>query len=95
MGARPLAGKVVIVPVGDGSADLASAGLASAGLAPRLAAEGATVVLVASGDALEEAGRLASHIQSQAAGRPAVFALEPDDPGTLDALDEFVAELFP
>ncbi|MGI8809262.1 MAG: hypothetical protein ACR2KK_15780 [Acidimicrobiales bacterium] len=77
-----LAGKVVIVPV-----DWAGA----AGLATRMAAEGATVVLVGpDGDA---AGRLASTLEARGAGRPAVY-LTDGSPEGLDALAAFVAELF-
>ncbi|MDQ4097314.1 MAG: hypothetical protein M3144_05535, partial [Actinomycetota bacterium] len=90
-----LAGKVAIVPVGDVAAAEAPA------LARRLAAEGATVVLVAGPDALTRSGRLASQIEAAGDGRPAVFALDPSDPaGQADDADpagplvEFLAELF-
>lgn len=85
MAGGALAGKVAIVPVD----------ALYGGLVTRLAAEGATVVLVApSGEGREEAGRLASDIQS-GGGRAAVFVLDPADGDSLDALVDFVAELFP
>ena len=73
-----LQGRVVVVPVGDPEA-----------VARRLAAEGATVVLVGDG---AEAGLVAAEVERSAVpgpGRPAVFA--GDD---LDGLVEFLAELF-
>ena len=74
-----LAGKVVVVPV------------ELAGLATRMAAKGATVVLVGSdGDAL---GRLAAAIEGAGAGRPAVFVGD-GSAESLDALAAFVSELF-
>lgn len=57
-------------------------------VARRLAAEGMTVVLVASGGDVA-VGRLAAAIEAEGAGRPAVFVA--DD---LDSLVEFLAELF-
>lgn len=42
-------------------------------VARRLAAEGATVVLVATGPEAAEAGRLAAEIEAAGSGRPAVF----------------------
>ena len=58
-------------------------------LARRLAAEGATVVLV--GDAVEETGRLVAELE-EGPGRVAVFSGDAD--AEADALAEFVAELF-
>ncbi len=90
MAGGALAGKVVVVPVGG------VGGVDADRLARTLAAAGATVVLVATGDARVEAGRLASDIQAEGAGRPAVFVLDQDgEADPLDALVEFVAELFP
>jgi NAD(P)-dependent dehydrogenase (short-subunit alcohol dehydrogenase family) len=57
--------------------------------ARRLAAEGATVVLV--GDAAGEAGRLVAELEG-GPGRVAVFTGDATADG--DALAEFVAELF-
>ena len=75
-----LNGKVVIVPLGvDGPA-----------LARRLAAGGATVLLVAGEAEAEEAGRLAAELGQ--AGRTAVFLAGPRD--DLDPLVEYVEELF-
>jgi len=58
-------------------------------LARRLAADGATVVLV--GAATEQAGSLAAELEG-GPGRVAVF--DGDAGGDADALVEFVAELF-
>ena len=77
-----LAGRVVIVPV-----DWTGAG----GLATRMAAAGATVVLV--GPDGETAGRLAATLEGGDGGRPAVFVTD-GSPGGLDALAAFVSELF-
>jgi len=79
-----LAGKVVIVPV-----EWAGA----AGLASRMAAAGATVVLV--GPDGEAAGRLAATLEAEGTGRgrPAVFVTDGSTEG-LDALAAFVSELF-
>lgn len=71
-----LTGRVAIVPVG-ASAEV---------VVERLAAEGATIVLVDGGG--EEAGRLATAVEAQGA-RAAVF--EGDD---VDALVEFLDEVF-
>ena len=77
-----LAGKVVVVPV-----DWAGA----ASLATRMAAAGATVVLVGpDGDA---GGRLAASLGVAGGGRPAVFVTD-GSPEGLDALAAFVSELF-
>lgn len=76
-----LAGKVVIVPLG---VDVPA-------LARRLAAGGATVLLVAGEAEAEGAGRLASAIEAGGAGRPALFVTAGGD---LDPLVEFVDELF-
>ena len=74
-----LTGKVVVVPVE--LADLAS----------RMAAKGATVVLVGpDGEAL---GRLAATIEGAGAGRPAVFVTDRSG-RSLDALAAFLSELF-
>jgi hypothetical protein len=74
-----LAGKVVVVPV-----ELAD-------LATRMAAKGATVVLVgADAGAL---GRLAATIEAAGAGRPAVFVTDRSE-ASLDALAAFLSELF-
>ena len=59
-------------------------------LARRLAADGATVVLV--GEATERAGALVAELEAGGAGRVAVFAGDPDVEA--EALAEFVAELF-
>lgn len=80
-----LSGKTAIVPVAAPSQEA---------LALRLAAEGATVVLVAGPDGLAGAGRLAAAIEEAGAGRAAVFALDATDPDHLDGLVELVAELF-
>ncbi|MGH9190535.1 MAG: hypothetical protein ACRD0Q_10965 [Acidimicrobiales bacterium] len=61
-------------------------------LALRLAAEGATVVLV--GDDAEQAGRLLSEIESGGTGRGAFFREGGDSVADLDALVELVAEQF-
>ena len=74
-----LAGKVVVVPVELG------------GLATRMAALGATVVLV--GPDAGALGRLAGQIEAAGAGRPGVFVTD----GTvesLDALAAYLSELF-
>ena len=74
-----LAGKVVVVPV-----ELAS-------LATRMAARGATVVLV--GPGAGALGRLAGEIEPAGAGRPAVFVSD----GTAESLDDlaaFLSEMF-
>ena len=74
-----LAGKVVVVPV-----ELAD-------LATRMAALGATVVLVGpDGAAL---GRLAGTLEAAGAGRPAVFVSD-GTAESLDALAAFLSELF-
>lgn len=74
-----LTGKVVVVPV-----ELAD-------LATRMAALGATVVLVGpDGGVL---GRLAGTIEAAGAGRPAVFVSD-GTAGSLDALAAFLSELF-
>ncbi len=78
-----LAGKVVVVPV-----EWADA----AGLAAAMAAKGATVVLVGSDG--HAAGRLAAVLEAAGAGRPAVFVTD-GSPESLDALADFVGELFP
>lgn len=81
-----LSGKVVLVPLGmDGSA-----------LARRLAAGGATVLLVAGEAEAERAGRVAAELKAAAgggSGRVSVFVDGPagDD---LDPLVEYVEELF-
>lgn len=75
-----LTGKVVIVPLGvDGPA-----------LARRLAAGGATVLLVAGEAEAEGAGRLASELP----GRSGVFVATDADGDDVDPLVEFVEELF-
>jgi len=88
-----LNGKVVIVPLGvDGPA-----------LARRLAAGGATVLVVAGEAEAEGAGRLAAEIEAAGAGgggpaglrgqnAVAVFVAGPGD--GLDPLVDYVAELF-
>lgn len=77
-----LSGKVVVVPVTwSGAPELARS----------LAARGATVVLV--GADAEAAGRLAGTIESEGPGRPAVF-LSDGSAGSLDALGDYLAELF-
>ena len=77
-----LSGKVVVVPV---------EWAGSSGLASRLAAQGATVVVVGrDGDA---AGRLAADLEAGGAGRPAVFVTD-GSTDSLDALAAFVSELF-
>jgi NAD(P)-dependent dehydrogenase (short-subunit alcohol dehydrogenase family) len=75
---------VVIVPVD---------WLGAAGLAERMAAEGATVVLVGADAA--EAGRVAATVEAAGTGRgrPAVFVSD-GSPESLDALAAFVSELF-
>lgn len=74
-----LFGKVVVVAVEWG------------GLALRMAARGATVVLVgADSDAL---GRLAGTIEVAGAGRPAVYVTD-GSPESLDALAAFLSEMF-
>lgn len=70
-----LAGKVVVVPVELGA------------LATRMAARGATVVLV--GPDAGALGRLAGEIEAAGAGRPAVFVSD----GTAESLDALVAFL--
>ena len=77
-----LAGKVVVVPV-----EWAGA----AGLATRMAAGGATVVLV--GPDGEAVGRLAASLEAGGAGRPALFVTD-GSPDSLDALANFLSELF-
>ncbi len=75
-------GKVVIVPV---------EWVGASGLASRMAAAGATVVLVGpDGDA---AGRLAAILETGGEGRPAIFVTD-GSPEELDALAAFVSELF-
>ena len=64
---------------------------AASGLAARMAAQGATVVLVGpDGDA---AGRLAAAIEAGGAGRPGVFVTD-GSAGSLDALASYLSELF-
>lgn len=74
-----LAGKVVVVPV-----ELAA-------LAMRMAARGATVVLV--GPDAGALGRLAGEIEAAGAGRPAVFVSD-GTAESLDALAAFLSEMF-
>jgi hypothetical protein len=74
-----LAGKVVVVPV-----ELAD-------LATRMAARGATVVLV--GTDAGALGRLAGEVEAAGAGRPAVF-LSDGTAESLDALAAFLSEMF-
>ena len=74
-----LAGKVVVVP-----AELAE-------LASRMAARGATVVLV--GPDAGALGRLAGEIEAAGAGRPAVFVSDGTAEGH-DALADFLSEMF-
>ncbi|HET7720985.1 MAG TPA: hypothetical protein VFK43_13545 [Acidimicrobiales bacterium] len=74
-----LAGKVVVVPV-----ELAE-------LATRMAARGATVVLV--GPVAGALGRLAGEIEGAGAGRPAVFVTDGTEQ-SLDALAAFLSEMF-
>ena len=78
----PLLGKVVVVPVEWAGAE---------SLATRMAAEGATVVLVAVDG--EAAGRLAAKLESSGAGRPAIF-LADGSAESLDTLAAFLSELF-
>lgn len=75
-----LTGRVVIVP----------AGADPEALVVRLAAEGATIVLVDGGDGGGETGRLASRVES-AGGRPAVFQATDMD-GLVEFLDEVMAQ---
>ena len=74
-----LAGKVVVVPV-----ELAE-------LATRMAAGGATVVLV--GPDAGALGRVAGEIEAAGAGRPAVFVSD-GTAESLDALAAFLSEMF-
>jgi NAD(P)-dependent dehydrogenase (short-subunit alcohol dehydrogenase family) len=74
-----LSGKVVVVP------------MELAGLATRMAARGATVVLV--GPDAGALGELAGEIEAAGAGRPAVFVSDGSD-GSLDALAAFLSEMF-
>lgn len=74
-----LTGKVVVVPV-----ELAE-------LATRMAARGATVVLV--GPDAGPLGRLAGEIEAAGAGRPAVFVTD-GTAESLDALAAYLSELF-
>ena len=74
-----LTGKVVVVAV-----ELAD-------LATRMAALGATVVVV--GPDAGALGRLAGEIEAAGAGRPAVFVSD-GTAGSVDALGAFVSELF-
>lgn len=74
-----LAGKVVVVP-----AELAE-------LATRMAARGATVVLV--GPDAGPLGRIAGEIEAAGAGRPAVFVSD-GTAESLDALATYLSELF-
>lgn len=77
-----LAGKVVIVPIG----------IEGAAVARRMAAGGATVVLLAGEAEADEVGRLAADIErAPGGGRPAVFVAAGDD---LDPLVDYVEELF-
>jgi NAD(P)-dependent dehydrogenase (short-subunit alcohol dehydrogenase family) len=74
-----LAGKVVVMP-----AEMAE-------VAMRMAARGATVVLVgADAGAL---GRLAGEIEAAGAGRPAVFVSD-GSAESIDALAAYLSELF-
>lgn len=77
-----LAGKVVVVPAGWPEADA---------IARRLAADGATVVIVGGGEA---AGRLAAEIEAAGVGRAAVFAATSASAADVDSLADFLAELF-
>ena len=77
-----LSGKVVVVPVEWEPA---------AGLAIRLAARGATVVLVGPDGAA--AGRLAAVIEAAGGGRPAVFVSD-GSPAGVEALAAFLSEMF-
>lgn len=74
-----LTGKVVVLPV-----ELAE-------LATRMAARGATVVLV--GPDAGALGRLAGEIEAAGAGRPAVFVTD-GTAESLDALAAYLSELF-
>ena len=74
-----LTGKVVVVPV-----ELAE-------LATRMAARGATVVLV--GPDAGALGRLAASIEAAGAGRPGVFVSD-GSPDSVDALAAYLSELF-
>ena len=74
-----LAGKVVVVPGSE------------AALATRMAALGATVVLV--GPDAGALGRLAGEIGAAGAGRPAVFVTD-GTPASHDALAAFLSEMF-
>ncbi|MFN2504344.1 MAG: hypothetical protein ABR540_08950 [Acidimicrobiales bacterium] len=92
MTADALAGKVAVVPLGAGAGGAGATTTAEA-VARRLAAEGASVVLVAGGDD-PAAGRLAAELQAIPGARAAVFTLTGEEPGDLDALVELLAELF-
>jgi NAD(P)-dependent dehydrogenase (short-subunit alcohol dehydrogenase family) len=74
-----LSGKVVVVP-----AELEE-------LATRMAAKGATVVLV--GPDAGALGRVAGAIEAAGAGRPAVYVTD-GSAESLDALTEFLSEMF-
>lgn len=82
MRAMELSGKVVVVPVGWAGA---------ATLAARMAARGATVVLV--GPDGEEAGALAARIEAGGHGRPGVFVTD-GTPDGYEALAGYLSELF-
>lgn len=74
-----LAGKVVVMPV------------EMAEVAMRMAARGATVVLV--GPDAGTLGRLAGEIEAAGAGRPAVFVSD-GTAESVDALAAYLSELF-
>ena len=77
-----LAGKVVVVPVEwPGAAELAG----------RMAAKGATVVLV--GPDGHAAGRLAGELEAAGHGRPGVFVTD-GSAGGYDVLADYLTELF-
>ena len=77
-----LSGKVVVVPVEwTGAPELAG----------RMAAQGATVVLV--GPDGEAAGRLAAELEAAGQGRPGVFVTD-GSAGSYDALVGYITELF-
>ncbi len=77
-----LSGKVVVVAVEwDGAPELAA----------RMAARGATVVLV--GPDGEAVGRLAAEIEAGGSGRPGIF-LTDGSPESYDALAGYLSELY-
>lgn len=89
MSAGALTGKVAVVATGAGPAPEA--------VARRLAAEGAAVVLVAEAgeeEVVAGAARLAGELQDTGSGRTAVFTLTGTEATDLDALIEFLGELF-